>query len=77
MELYKFCINHDPGMTLTYFMARSISSLMHLNGKKIAKMELNGGNLLGVCKWTENLCLWKKFDPRRLSAPALGLYTCI
>ena len=23
-------------------------------------MELNGGNLLGVCKWTENLCLWKK-----------------
>ena len=23
MELYKVCINHDPGMTLTYFMARS------------------------------------------------------
>ena len=23
MELYKGCINNDPGMTLTYFMARS------------------------------------------------------
>ena len=23
MELYKVYINHDPGMTLTYFMARS------------------------------------------------------
>ena len=23
MELYKANINHDPGMTLTYFMARS------------------------------------------------------
>ena len=22
-DLYKFYINHDPGMTLTYFMARS------------------------------------------------------
>ena len=23
MELYKVCINHDPGITLTYFMAMS------------------------------------------------------
>ena len=23
IELYKFYINHDPGMTLTYFTARS------------------------------------------------------
>ena len=23
MELYKVCINHDPGMPLTYFMTRS------------------------------------------------------
>ena len=26
MELYKVCINHDPGVTLTYFMARSAYS---------------------------------------------------
>ena len=49
---------------------------MHSNGKN-SKMEFIGGNLLGVCKWTENLCLWKKIDPRRLSVPALELYTCI
>ena len=23
LELYKVCINSDPGLTLTYFMARS------------------------------------------------------
>ena len=23
IEVYKICINHDPGMTLTYFTARS------------------------------------------------------
>ena len=23
MEFYKVCINHDPGMTLTHFTARS------------------------------------------------------
>ena len=31
MELYKIYINHDPGMTLTFFTARSP---MHLNGEK-------------------------------------------
>ena len=36
MELYKICINHDPGMTLTYFKARStLRSPMHLNGGKL------------------------------------------
>ena len=44
---------------------------------KNSKMELNGGNLLGICKWTEFMFMEKKFDPRRLSAPALGLYTYI
>ena len=34
MELYKICINHDPGMNLTYFKARStLRSPMHLNGE--------------------------------------------
>ena len=28
MEVHKLCINHDPGMTLTYFR-----SPMHLNGE--------------------------------------------
>ena len=34
MELYKVYINHDPGMTLTYFTALQHRSPMHLNGKK-------------------------------------------
>ena len=34
MKLYKVYINHDPWMTLTYFMARSRSP-MHLNGKNV------------------------------------------
>ena len=27
IELYKVCINHDPGMTLTYFTARPTSKI--------------------------------------------------
>ena len=32
MELYKIYLNHDPGMTLTYFTA------CHLKGKTCSKM---------------------------------------
>ena len=32
IELYKVCINHDPGMTLTYFTGQHRSP-MHLNGE--------------------------------------------
>ena len=46
MELYKVYINHDAGMTLTYFTARSIG-----------KFHLMTENLLGMSKWTEHLCL--------------------
>ena len=34
MKLYKVCINHDPGMTLTYFYFKvKHRSPMHLNGE--------------------------------------------
>ena len=33
LKLYRVNINDDPGFTLTYFTARSIGSLIHLNGK--------------------------------------------
>ena len=54
IELYKVCINHDPGMTLTYFTARSTEAaqafelgffLIHLEGKTCSKL----------AKWTEFL----------------------
>ena len=32
-ELYKFYINHDLGMTMTYFMASPNRLSMHLNGE--------------------------------------------
>ena len=32
-ELYKVCVNHDPGMTFTYFTAMST----YLNGGNLEK----------------------------------------
>ena len=37
MELYKVYINHDPGMTLTYFMTRSTYVSHALEWEKIGK----------------------------------------
>ena len=42
MELFKVCINQDPGMTLTYFTARSTWVAMYFNGENC---ELEGQNL--------------------------------
>ena len=57
MEVYKVCINHDPGMTLTYLRQGQLRSPMHLNGKKTAgKCHFMSENLLGMSKWTEDLC---------------------
>ena len=49
-ELYKFYINHDPGMTLTYRMARS-TYVAHA----IVKMSFEGKNFMDMDKWTEHL----------------------
>ena len=37
MELYKVCINHDPGMTLTFFTARSTLAAHALECEKKKK----------------------------------------
>ena len=42
MELYKVCINHDPWMTLTYFMARSIYVANAFECGKLLKCVLKG-----------------------------------
>ena len=57
MELYKICINHDTGMALTYFMARSTKVAHAFEWGKIGKCHLMAENLLGMSKWTEDLCL--------------------
>ena len=58
MELYKVCINHDPGMTLTRLSLwqGQLRPPMHLNGGKYENVILTAENLLGS-KWTEDLCL--------------------
>ena len=45
MELYKVCINHDPGMTLTFLRQGKLRSYMHLDGKKNRKMSTNSKKL--------------------------------
>ena len=41
MELYKDCINHDPGMNLTFLQQGQLRPPMHLNGKN-RKLSFNG-----------------------------------
>ena len=57
-EFYKIYINHDPWMTLTYFTARSTRVVHSFEWKKkIGKCHVMAENLLGMSKWTEDLCL--------------------
>ena len=45
MEVYKICINHDPGMTLTYFTARSTEVAHAFEWGKIGKLSFEEQNL--------------------------------
>ena len=56
IEIYKVCINHDAGMTLTYLMARSTYVAHAIEWGEIRKCQLIGRNLLGMSKRTEDLC---------------------
>ena len=59
MELYKVCINHDPGMTFTYFMARSTS--VAYCTQKIVKLSLKRKTSR---KWAgQNICDSLKMFP--------------
>ena len=43
MEVYKICINHVPGMTLTYFTAKQLRSpSMHFEWGKLLKCHSKG-----------------------------------
>ena len=44
LKLYKACINGDPGLTLTYFTARSNRIVYTLMGKTVTK-SFHGVNL--------------------------------
>ena len=52
-KLYKLYINHDPGMTQTYFTARSAEVAHAFEWGKLSKCQEK--NLQEVDKWAENL----------------------
>ena len=56
-ELYKVCINHDLGMTLTYFTARSTSVANAFEWGKVEKCRFLAEYLLELSKWAEYFCL--------------------
>ena len=45
IEVYKIYINHDTGMTLTYFTARSTEIAHAFEWRKFFKMPFEGQNL--------------------------------
>ena len=49
-ELYKVYINHDPGMTLTYFKARSTYVAHAFEWGKLSKCILKGKNSMEMGK---------------------------
>ena len=51
------CSNDDPGLTLTYFTASQIWSLMLLYGETVRK-SFNGRNLQQMARVTKGLCLY-------------------
>ena len=73
LELYKVCINHDPGMTLTYFTARSIKVAHAFEWGKLLKYDLRGKNCR---KWVDGMdrifMFMKKFCPQGVVCPCPG-----
>ena len=72
-ELYKLYINHDTGMTLTYFTARSTWFTYAFEWGKVGKMSFNCRKLAGNEQMDRIFMLLKKNGPRGLFAPASGL----
>ena len=54
-ELQKVYNNHEPGMTLAYFMTRSTWVAHVFEWGKIAKISFEGKNLNEIGKRTEDL----------------------
>ena len=71
MELYKVCINHDHGVTLTFFTARSTRPPMHLNGKN-RKMLFNGKELARNEQMDRRFMFMKIFWAQMVVCPCPG-----
>ena len=77
------CINDDPGLTLTYFTARSNLvpyAFVYEKGKTMDFSEtivVYDLKLATDDRSDKKFLLTSNFVPWGLYAPALGLYTCI
>ena len=63
MELYKVCINHDPGMTLTFFMARSTKVAHTFEWGKLLQCHLKGKTCRKLANRLNLYDLKKKLTP--------------
>ena len=76
MKPYKMYINHDPRMTLTYFMARSTQIPQCIFIGKIGEMSYNHSKPTGNGQMDKIIMLMKQKWSSELFVPALRLYTC-
>ena len=83
LKLYKVHINDDPGLTLTYFTARSNLIPYAFVWEKGKTMDFSETVVVYDLKLAtddrsdKKFLLTSKLCPLGQNAPALGLYTCI
>ena len=77
IELFRVCVNHDPGMTLTFLRQGQHMSPMHLNGKN-RKMSFNGKILARNEQMDRRFTFMKIFLAQRVVCPCPGaIYMCM
>ena len=78
MELYKVCINHDPGMTLIFFTARSTEAAHAFECEKIGKCHLMVKKLARNEQMDRRFMFMKIFLAQRVVCPCPGaIYMCM
>ena len=77
MELYKVCINHDPGMTLTFFTASSTLAAHAFEREKNRKMSINSTKLARNEQMDRIFMFMNIFWAQRVVCPCTGaIYSC-
>ena len=77
IELYNVCINHDPGMTLTFLQQGQVRPPMHLN-RKIGNCDLMEKKLARNKQMERRFMIMKIFWAQRVVCPCPGaIYMCM
>ena len=77
LKLYKVYTNDDPGLTFTLFDGKVKLGVLYVWMGKFFTKSFIRGKLAAKYYIDWIILLMKKLDPRGLSAPAPGLYTCV